>query len=159
MNLENKNELVMTRTFDAPRTLVWQAWTDPQHIQQWWGPQGFTGLSCEMEMRVGGKFRLDLRGPDGVDYPCTGTYQEVQAPTRIVYAGEMNEGHPCGAGLPPRSVVTITFDEHDDKTTLTIHTRFESPAQGEAAMQAGYKAGWAQSLERLASTLKPLTGR
>lgn len=151
---ENTNrEVVITCTFDAPRTLVWEAWTDPRHITQWWGPKGFSSSSCEMDLRVGGIFRLNLLGPDGALYPCKGVCREIKAPERIVYAGEAEACHSCGAGLPPRSLVTVTFAEHNGMTTLTIHTVFESGSDREAAIQVGYSKGWVECLERLATTL------
>ncbi len=153
MTISKSADLVLSRTFNAPRSLVWQAWTDPQHLVQWWGPVGFTGANCEMDLRVGGKFMLDLLGPDGMHYPCIGTYCEIRPEERIVYEGEAGEGHPCGSGLPPRSLVTITFEDAGSKTTVTIHTRFQTLERREAALRGGYGPGWTQSLERLAALL------
>jgi uncharacterized protein YndB with AHSA1/START domain len=146
--------IVITRTFDSPRRLVFKAWTDPRHLAQWWGPPGFSAPLCEMDLRVGGMFRIHLRAPDGVTHPCRGVFREVTEPERIVYAGEAEEGSVgCGAGLPPRAIVTVTFAEHDGKTTVTIHTRLQSAADLEAAVQTGFNAGLAASFERLAEHL------
>ncbi len=145
------HELVITRTFDAPRALVWKAWTDPAHVMQWWGPNGFSNSSCESELQVGGRFHLNMCAPDGNSYPCKGIYREITEPERIVYDSEADEGHPCGAGLPPRSLVTITFVEHNNKTTLTLHTRFETAARLDAANQAGYSTSWGEALGRLSA--------
>lgn len=149
MSAENTNELVIARTFNAPRALVWKAWTDPQHIMQWRGPKGFSNSSCESDLRVGGAFRLDMCAPDGTIYPCKGIFREIVEPERIVYDSSADESHPCGAGLPPRSVVTVTFVEYDGKTTLTLHTRFETEARRDAANAAGYSTSWGESLEKL----------
>jgi uncharacterized protein YndB with AHSA1/START domain len=149
-----RHELVITRTFDAPRSLVWAAWTNPKHIMQWWGPQGFSNSSCELDLRVGGSFHLNMCAPDGNCYPCKGTYREIVEQERIVFDSEADDSHPCGAGLPPRSLVTITFAENNNRTTLTIHTVFESEARREAAVQARFNTSWAESLERLAVSLK-----
>jgi len=70
-----EQELVLTRVFDAPRELVFKAWTDPKHVAQWWGPHGFTNPVCELDLRPGGAILIHMRGPDGVVYPMTGTYQ------------------------------------------------------------------------------------
>jgi uncharacterized protein YndB with AHSA1/START domain len=101
--------ILISRVVDAPRDLVFKAFTDPKHLIQFWGPKGFNCAYCEVDLRVGGAFRIQMRGPDGINYPATGTYRDIDPPKRIVYAGTADEGHPCGGGLPPRSVVTMTF--------------------------------------------------
>lgn len=145
----SNREIVITRTFNAPRALVWKVWTEPQHIMQWRGPKGFSNSSCESDLRVGGAFLLNMCAPDGNTYPCQGVFREIVEPERIVYDSTADESHPCGAGLPPRSVVTVTFAEHDGKTTLTLHTRFETEARRDAANAAGYSTSWGESLEKL----------
>jgi uncharacterized protein YndB with AHSA1/START domain len=148
--------VVITRIFDAPRELVFEMFTDPKHLAQFWGPKGFTSTVREMDPRPGGTFRLEMCGPDGATYPCEGLYREVAAPEWIVYTGGSDCGHPCGGGLPPRAIVTMTFAEHDGKTKLTIDTRFESAADRDAAVKMGFNAGWASSLDRLADLLEKL---
>lgn len=147
-------ELVITRTFDAPRALVWRAWTDPEHVKQWWGPQGFHNESCTADIRVGGKFRLEMRAPDGNVYPSVGTFREIVRNERIVYEGEAMEGHPCGAGIPPRATVTVSFTEQDNKTRLTLHTRFVSAEHKQAAADARFVISWEEALDRLAEALR-----
>jgi uncharacterized protein YndB with AHSA1/START domain len=147
-------EIVISRSFDAPRTLVFKAWTDPRHVNAWWGPHGFDNTECEIDLRVGGIFRLQMRGPDGKLYPCQGTYQEIVEPERIRYLGLAEETHPCGAGLPPKALVTIDFAElRPNRTQLTINTRLQSAAAKQAAAQGGFIAGWSDSLERLEQRL------
>lgn len=148
------HELVITHTFNAPRALVWQAWTDPKHVMQWWGPKGFANSSCAVDLRTGGEFNLLMRGPDGRTYPCKGIYREISEPVRIVYDGTPEEDHPCGAGLPPRAQVTITFAEFGHRTTITLHTTFESAARKNAANQAGYCISWDEALGRLAQHIE-----
>jgi len=80
-----ERELFITRTFDAPRRLVFQAWTDPKQLAQWWGPHGFTNPICELDVRPGGAIRIHMRGPDGAVYPMTGVYREIVAPERLVF--------------------------------------------------------------------------
>ena len=147
-------ELLITRTFDAPRALVWRAWTDPEHVRQWWGPAGFNNESCASDLRVGGNFRLEMRAPDGNVYPCVGTIREIVEPERIVYEGEATEGHPCGAGIPPRATVTVSFAEQDGKTRLTLHTRFASAERKQAAADARFVISWEEALDRLTDTLR-----
>jgi uncharacterized protein YndB with AHSA1/START domain len=143
-------ELVISRVFDAPRELVWQAWTDPRHILGWWGPAGFGSQSCEAELRVGGRFLLEMRAPDGTVHPCRGIYREIVEHERLVYSSEADDRHPCGAGLPPRSLVTVSFTAQGRQTLLTIHTRFETAACKEAAAEARFVVSWREGLERLA---------
>jgi uncharacterized protein YndB with AHSA1/START domain len=109
-----------------------------------------------MDPRPGGAFRIDMHGPDGAIYPCTGVYREVIDPERIVYIGEPDGGHGCGGGRAPRALVTISFAGHDGKTTLTINTRFEAAADRDAAVKMGFNMGWASSLDRLADLLEKL---
>ena len=78
-------DLVMTRVFDAPRELVFKAWTETKHVAQWWGPKRFTNSVCEMDVRPGGAIRIHMRAPDGVVYPMTGVFQEIVAPERLVF--------------------------------------------------------------------------
>lgn len=146
-------EIVISRVFDAPRELVWEAWANPEHVAQWWGPDGFTTTITKMDFRVGGRFRLAMCAPDGNSYPCVGLFREIVELERIVFDSAADESHPCGAGLPPRSVVTVSFTEQGGKTRLTLHTRFESVARKDAANQAGYSVSWGQALERLAGFL------
>lgn len=150
---QTNREIVFRRVFDAPRELVWQAWTDPAHIGQWWGPKGFGSTNCEVDLRVGGRFRLEMCAPDGKCYRCVGIYREIVAPERPVFESEADETHPCGAGLPPRSVVTVSFAEQDGTTQSTLHTRFENASRRDAADQAGYSTSWGEALQRLAAHL------
>lgn len=145
--------IVISRVFDAPRELVFKAFTDPKHIAQFWGPKGTSNAACKVDLRAGGEFRVEMRGPDGTVYPCTGLYREIVPPERIVYDSTTDDSNPCGAGLPPRSVVTMNFAEVGGKTKLTIHTRLQSAAAREAAIKGGFNSGWADSLDRLAAIL------
>lgn len=145
--------VIITREFAAPRQLVFRAWTDPEHIVQWWGPRGFTSFDCQIDLRVGGRFCLQMRGLDDVVYPCWGEFREIVVPEKLVYAGPA-EGPPCGAGVPPRAVVTVTFVERDGKTILTIHTQLETISDHAAAVQAGVLPGWEMTMDRLTEFLR-----
>jgi uncharacterized protein YndB with AHSA1/START domain len=152
-DVKTLSELVFTRTFDAPRALVWHVWTDPKHIGSWWGPKGFTTRVETQDFRPGGTILLHLSGPDGRSWPCRGTYREIMKPERIVYAGIADEDNPCGAGLPPHSVVTVTFAETGHRTIVTIHTALETPADRDAAIAHGFREGWEASFDHFASHL------
>ena len=140
--------LTMTRTFDAPRDLVFKAWIDPSHVAQWWGPHGFTMPVCELDARPGGAIRMHMRGPDGTVYPMTGVYKEVVEPERLVFTGAAldEEGKPLFEVLN-----TVTFAEHGGKTTLTLEARVLMATAEADPYLSGMEAGWTQTLERLAT--------
>src|ERR1700736_1406457 len=81
-------ELVITRTFGAPREIVFEMWIDAKHMAQWWGPHGFTNPVCELDVRPGGAIRINMRGPDAAVYPMTGTFREIVRPERLVFTAE-----------------------------------------------------------------------
>ena len=113
-----EHELVITRVLDAPRSLVFKAWAEADRAARWWGPQGFTTLSCEMDVRPGGAWRRRMRAPDGTVHCKRGVYHEVVAPERLVftYADENADGTSGHETL-----VTVSFAEHGGKTRLTLH--------------------------------------
>jgi uncharacterized protein YndB with AHSA1/START domain len=143
-------EVVITRVLDAPRTLVFQAWTDPRHMAQWWGPRGFSNPVCELDARPGGAWHIVMRSPDGDEYPCNGIYLEVVAPERLVFTSTATDqaGRVILDGL-----TTATFTEHDGKTTLVLRTRMAALVKRAVPMLEGMQAGWTQSLERLADKM------
>jgi len=143
-----ERELVLTRVFDAPRELVFQAWTDPKHLAQWWGPKGFTNPVCELDLRPGGALRIVMRAPDGTDYPMTGVFREIVPPARLVFTNHAvdAQGNRLLEGL-----TTVSFAEQDGKTKLTLHTRAVAVVAYAAAYLEGMEVGWTQSLERLAA--------
>ena len=112
--------LVMTRVFDAPRDLVWKAWTDPEHAKRWWGPKNFTAPYIKIDLSVGGKYLFCMRSPDGKDYWTTGVYREIKKPERIVctdsFADEKGNVVPASHygmkdDFPTEMLVTVTFEE------------------------------------------------
>jgi uncharacterized protein YndB with AHSA1/START domain len=137
-----KTELLITRVFDAPRALVFKAWTQPEHLMQWWGPKGYTTPTCEMDVRAGGALRLCMRSPDGNDFWVRGIFREVVAPERLVFTATDN------ADAATETVITATFADEGEKTRLTIHQTFRK-----AEVAKGAKEGWTSSLERLAEYL------
>ena len=149
------HRLVIRRVFQAPRALVWAAWTQPEHIVRWWGPHGDgAGVSgCEIDLCVGGSFRLMMHGPDGCAFACNGVFREVVPPQRLVYEGPASSPFACGAGLPPRATVTVTFEEVDGGTALTMTTVFDSAAMHDAAIDSGLAQGWPLTLDSLAAYL------
>lgn len=149
MNLSER-EILLTRVFDAPRELVWDAWTDPEKIVHWWGPRGFTTTIYEMDLRPGGIWRHTIHGPDGTDHPFESRFIEVVKPERIVYSHDWaNKSAP---GAP--SVLTWTFEALGEKTRLTLRMVFPSAAVREHVFKThGVVEGGEQTLERLADQL------
>jgi uncharacterized protein YndB with AHSA1/START domain len=136
----------ITRVFDAPRALVWQAWTDPKMLAQWFGPRGFTSSVPQWELRVGGKLRIVMHGPDGNDYPMKGVFTEVRAPERLVFTNipiDKDGNHL----LEGETVVTLT--ERDGKTELVVKAHMVGMVPIAKQMLAGMKAGWTQSIDKL----------
>ena len=158
-------EIVFTRIIDAPRELVFKAWTEPKHLAQWWGPRGMTNPVCEVDLRPGGAYRIVMRSPDGVDYPVRGVYLEIVESERLVFTiaahdhpaewqDRLNQYRPKeDAGPDLKQVWTVTFEEHDGKTKLPTRNRFESVADRDGARKMGHAEGAAQSLDRLAEHL------
>ncbi len=147
-----ERDLVITRVFDAPREIVFKAWTDPEHVAQWWGPKGFTNPVCELDVRPGGAIRIDMRGPDGVVYPMKGIFREILEPERLVVTTSAFEDED---GNPQLEVLnTVTFAEHGGgKTKLTLQAVVVKSAPEVAAALEGMEEGWNQSLDRLADYL------
>jgi len=142
--------LVLTRVFDAPRELVFKAWTDPKRVAQWWGPHGFTNPVCELDVRPGGAILIHMRGPDGTVYPMTGVYQEVVQPERLVFTIAVLDAN----GNPMFEVLTtVTFAEQGGKTKQILRARVIKRTAQAAPYLKGMEAGWTQSLERLAESL------
>jgi uncharacterized protein YndB with AHSA1/START domain len=139
-------EIVQSRLLDAPRELVFAAWTDPKQVVQWWGPRGFTTTNHEMSVTPGGLWRFVMHGPDGRDYKNKIIFIEVVKPERLVYrhAGEEETENV-------RFHVTVTFDERGRKTLLTMRSLFETAQmRDEVVTKYGAIEGGKQTLERLA---------
>jgi uncharacterized protein YndB with AHSA1/START domain len=132
-------ELSITRVFDAPRALVFDVWTKPEHLAHWWGPKDFTLPVCEMDFRVGGAWRFVFRGPDGKDYGSDSVFREIIVPERIVFTSILDHIHGC------KVHTTLTFTEHDGKTMVTIH-QIHSVESDETK---GALVGWTETLDRL----------
>lgn len=147
--------ITMTHVFDAPRELVFKAWTDPRHLAQWWGPHGFTNPVCETDPRPGGTWRIDMRAPDGTIYPNRGRYLEVVEPERLVYTDDVEDDEVAwGDTPPPSAIITVTFeDDEGGQTRVTVVVRVDSPEARDAMIEMGAVAGWTESMERLAALL------
>jgi len=135
-------ELVIERLINAPRTLVFDAWTDPEHIGMWWGPNGFRTTTRSMDMKVGGRWRYTMHGPDGTDYENVITYTEIVRPERIAYDHGDDKD-------PDMFKAVITFGDADGKTAMTLRMICKTMLQLEGMKKFGAVEGGQQTLERL----------
>jgi uncharacterized protein YndB with AHSA1/START domain len=152
--LAAEREIVITRVFDAPREIVWNAWTDPKQVVKWWGPRGFTTTIREMDVRPGGAWIHTLHGPDGTNYPGKSVFLEVVKPERIVLShGGGKEGGPSA-----NFHSTWTFEVEGDQTRVTIRMVFDSTqARDMVIKEFGAVEGGKQTLQRLGEYLRDLS--
>ena len=153
-----ETELAITRVFDAPRELVWKAWTDPDQVARWWGPKGFTAPSCTIDFRVGGKYLFCMRSPEGKDYWSTGVYREITPLKKIVCTDSFadEEGNVVPAthyGMSPdiqlEMLVTVVLEDLGGKTKMTLrHAGLPAGPHQDGAQQ-----GWSESFDKLEASL------
>jgi uncharacterized protein YndB with AHSA1/START domain len=153
-------EVTITRIFDAPRELVWKAWTEPERLMRWWGPKTFTSPACEIDLRVGGKYFSCMRAPDGKDYWSTGVYREIVEPERLVMTDSFADAqgntvpasyYGMSGDWPIEMLVTLTLEEHAGKTKLTLrHSGIEGFS---AEDRRNMTQGWNESFDKLAEAL------
>jgi uncharacterized protein YndB with AHSA1/START domain len=141
-----ERELTITRVFDAPRAVVFTAWTDATQLAQWWGPKGFTAPVCEFDARVGGKYRIHMRAPDGAIYPMGGEIREIVPPERLVFTN--NALDEAGSHII-EGLTTVTFADEGGKTRMTLHTRGTAVVDYAAAYLQGMEIGWMTSIDKL----------
>ncbi len=148
-------ELTIKRTFDAPRELVFKAWTDPKLITQWWGPEYFNTPTAEVDGRQGGKLYIVMHGPKGTDFdvdmPIRGVFTEYDPPKRLVFTNQAIFDEQGNHQLD--TICTVTFTEVADKTEMTLHLSLEKTNPAAEAAWAGAETGWNQSLDKLTDYL------
>ena len=142
-------EIEMTRLFDAPRQLVFDAFTNPAHVPHWFGPRGWSVPVCEIDLRPGGSWRYVLRGPDGEEMGMSGVYREIKPPERIVTTESFDD-------YPGESINTLTLTEEDGRTRYTVTVLYADMAARDAVLATGMSEGAAETLERLAEHLESL---
>ena len=139
-------EIVMTRVFDAPRHLVFDAFSKPELLKRWFGPRGWSLVVCEVDLKVGGGFRFVLRGPDGKEMGMRGVYREIVPPERSVHMESYDD-------YPGESQVTAVLVEELAKTTLTVTVLYPSKEVRDLVIQSGMEHGAAESYDKLAELL------
>ena len=158
-------EIRFVREFAAPRELVWAAYTEPEHLMQWWGPEGFTCPTAAIDLRPGGTWTVTMRDPAGFDYPTNAVIESVEAPRRLVlteivdatigeeWFAELETKRGADAGTPLTLTWDVTLDEDAAGTLMTIVTRYRNDADRAALAGMGMAEGLTQSLEKLARAL------
>jgi uncharacterized protein YndB with AHSA1/START domain len=139
-------EVVMTRVFEAPRRLVFDAFSKPELLRRWFGPRGWSLAVCEVDHRVGGGFRFVLRGPEGREMGMRGVYREIVPPERSVHVESFDD-------YPGESIVTSVLTEQGGRTTLTVTVEYPSPEVRDIVLQTGMEHGAAESYDKLAELL------
>lgn len=136
--------IIAERTLNAPRKLVWKVWTEPEHIKNWWGPEGFTNTIESMEVKENGVWNFIMHGPDGKDYRNIITYKKIKEPELIIYEH----------GPSPKFTVTVTFEEKDGLTRLTMEMEFETAELRDSTVKTfNAVEGLKQTLGRLSDYL------
>jgi len=153
--MENSNEkkMTITRTFDAPRTLVWEAWTEQKHIKEWWGPKRFTNPVCEWDAKKGGMISIHMKGPDGNIYPMDGVFMEIDKPEKIVFNGGALDQD--GKRLFDQ-ITSVSFTEEGKRTKVVIDLHFQNILPESMVHIGGANEGWNMSLDKLETLLNIL---
>lgn len=150
----NEPILLLERVFDAPRDLVWKAWTDPIEYAKWFFPVGYNATKVELDVRPGGANYVEMTGPDGSVYPMKGQYIEVDPPNRLSYTDVVDSDEKAWGDTPPPSQVqTISFEDLGGKTKLTVHLQVASIEDRDALVAMGAAFGWGSSFEKLDALL------
>ncbi len=154
----DRPEFILKRVFNAARDLVFKVWTQPQYVEQWWGVEGCTIIVCDLDVRTGGTFRIDMKTNNGTVYVNRGVYVDVIANERIVHR-DVREPD-VAPGTLPVGIHTTTFEDIDGKTLVTLTSRFETTDDRDLMVKFGVIHGIRQSLsrlEQLIGTLGPQT--
>jgi uncharacterized protein YndB with AHSA1/START domain len=146
----------MERVFDAPRELVFKAWSKPEYLKQWWGPKGWTLPVCKVDFRPGGVWHYCMQGPEGEEAWGKAIYREIVEPERIVYNDYFSDAEGSVAEGMPEILSTVTFADHNGQTKLTARAEFASAADLQATLDMGMSEGMADTFDRLAAYLEEL---
>jgi uncharacterized protein len=150
-NTDVKKEVTITRIFDAPKELVFKAWTSPEHMRQWWGPHGFTNPVCELDAKPGGAMRIRMDAPDFPEHWMAGTFKEVVAPERLVFTARAFLDENGNGGIETTN--TVLLEEINGKTKLTLHIVVDKLKPEFSFASEGMHEGWSQSLDKLIAHL------
>ncbi|MGA7750016.1 MAG: SRPBCC domain-containing protein [Gallionella sp.] len=160
---EKNIEFVISREFDVPRDFMFKVWTDPEHMQRWWGPKDFKGVYSKMDLRPGGSYHYCIRSPDGHDMWGKFVYREIVKPERIVFVNSFSDDkggvtrHPMSPIWPLEMLSTITFTWHAGKTTITVRwIPLNATEEERKTFEGGFESmqkGWGGTMDQLADYL------
>ncbi len=153
---DDRLDLTLTRTIDAPRELIWRVWTDPEHVKKWWAPKPWTTVACEMDLRPGGIFRTVMRSPEGQDVPNVGCFLEFVKNERIVWTTALEPGYrPARGGGDPADCTTLPFtavftlEERAGRTNYLVRVLHRDEADRKKHEDLGFHDGWSTCLDQL----------
>ena len=153
----SETNLTITREFNFPRDLVWTAWTEPEHIAQWFGPEGFSTRVEEYEFKTGGRFKYVMIGPDGKEYPGTSVFKEISPKDRIVATDDFGDNYKAeNPDVPSGMIVTESFEDLGSRTKVTISIDHASADDKRKHEEMGVVAGWGSTLDKLEKHLAGL---
>ena len=160
--MAEQNDLVLERLLDAPRELVWRAWSDPEQLKQWWAPRPYQTPECEMDLRPGGKFYTRMTGPDGFDSRGTGCFLEVVAGEKVVWTNALGPGYrpqdvdaeDCG-GFPFTAIMTFE-DNGDGRTRYKAVAMHRNEDDRETHAKLGFHEGWGTCADQLGEVARSL---
>ena len=158
---DDRLDLTLTRTIDAPRTLIWQVWTDPVHVKKWWVPKPWTTVECDLDPRPGGIFRTVMRSPEGRDHPGVGCFLDVVRNEKIVWTSALGPGYRPAAGESGGDcdmlfTAILTLEERAGKTHYAVRVLHRSEAERKKHEDMGFHLGWNQCLDQLIDLLGQL---
>jgi uncharacterized protein YndB with AHSA1/START domain len=148
--MPSDREIVFTRVFNAPRRLVFESWTKPEHVMRWYGCGSSSMTACEIDLRPGGVYRFVTRLSGGTEYTLSGVYRDIVPPARIVCTERFNDD-PTKEAL-----IAVTFEEHDGKTTMTSTALYRTEEDRNAVLEFGVEKGAAETFDRLAEYLETI---
>jgi uncharacterized protein YndB with AHSA1/START domain len=160
--VNDPTDLVLERTFEAPRHLLWQAWTTPEHVRQWWAPKPYETPEVEMDVRPGGIFRTRMTGPDGFDFTGTGCFLEVAEGEKIVWTSALLPGYRPAAAVPedcggfPFTAIVTFEDSGDGKTRYKVVAMHRNEADRETHEKMGFHEGWGTCADQLGEVARGL---
>jgi uncharacterized protein YndB with AHSA1/START domain len=149
LTMPSNREIVLTRVFNAPRRLVFEAWTRPEHVRQWYGCDGSSITTCEIDLRPGGAYRYVMHMEDGT-HSLSGVYRDIVPPARLVFTQRFDDDPDTEA------LIAVTFEERDGKTTMTNTALYRTAADRQAMLDLGVEKGATETFDRLADYLETL---